>query len=47
MSSSWSVARASRAYENALFFLDTTRMLYGDGQGVAGKRVAEAKQLRL
>jgi NAD(P) transhydrogenase subunit beta len=31
--------------ENALFFLDNTRMLYGDGQEVAGKLVAEIKQL--
>jgi NAD(P) transhydrogenase subunit beta len=31
--------------ENALFFLDNTRMLYGDGQEVAGKLIAEAKQL--
>jgi len=31
--------------ENALFFLDNTRMLYGDGQDVAGKLIAEAKQL--
>jgi NAD(P) transhydrogenase subunit beta len=31
--------------ENALFFLDNTRMLYGDGQDVAGRLIAEAKQL--
>jgi NAD(P) transhydrogenase subunit beta len=31
--------------ENALFFLDNTRMLYGDGQAVAGQLIAEAKQL--
>jgi NAD(P) transhydrogenase subunit beta len=31
--------------ENALFFLDNTRMLYGDGQDVAGKLIAELKQL--
>ena len=31
--------------ENALFFLDNTRMLYGDGQEVAGKLIGEAKQL--
>ncbi len=31
--------------ENALFFLDNTRMLYGDGQEVAGKLIAEIKQL--
>jgi len=31
--------------ENALFFLDNTRMLYGDGQEVAGKLIVEAKQL--
>jgi len=31
--------------ENALFFLDNTRMLYGDGQDVAGKLIAETKQL--
>jgi NAD(P) transhydrogenase subunit beta len=31
--------------ENALFFLDNTRMLYGDGQAVAGKLIAELKQL--
>jgi NAD(P) transhydrogenase subunit beta len=31
--------------ENALFFLDNTRMLYGDGQQVAGKLIAEIKQL--
>ena len=31
--------------ENALFFLDNTRMLYGDGQEVAGKLIAELKQL--
>jgi NAD(P) transhydrogenase subunit beta len=31
--------------ENALFFLDNTRMLYGDGQAVAGKLIAEVKQL--
>jgi len=31
--------------ENALFFLDNTRMLYGDGQDVAGKLIAESKQL--
>jgi len=31
--------------ENALFFLDNTRMLYGDGQDVAGKLIVEAKQL--
>jgi NAD(P) transhydrogenase subunit beta len=31
--------------ENALFFLDNTRMLYGDGQEVASKLIAEVKQL--
>jgi len=31
--------------ENGLFFLDNTRMLYGDGQEVAGKLIAEAKQV--
>jgi len=31
--------------EIALFFLDNTRMLYGDGQEVAGKLIAELKQL--
>jgi NAD(P) transhydrogenase subunit beta len=31
--------------ENVLFFLDNTRMLYGDGQEVAGKLIAELKQL--
>jgi NAD(P) transhydrogenase subunit beta len=31
--------------ENALFFLDNTRMLYGDGQDVAGKLIAALKQL--
>jgi NAD(P) transhydrogenase subunit beta len=31
--------------ENGLFFLDNTRMLYGDGQEVASKLIAEAKQL--
>ncbi len=31
--------------ENELFFLDNTRMLYGDGQEVAGKLIAEVKQL--
>ena len=31
--------------ENGLFFLDNTRMLYGDGQEVAGKLIAELKQL--
>ncbi len=31
--------------ENALFFLDNTRMLYGDGQEVAGQLIAEVKQL--
>jgi NAD(P) transhydrogenase subunit beta len=31
--------------ENGLFFLDNTRMLYGDGQEVAGKLIAETKQL--
>jgi NAD(P) transhydrogenase subunit beta len=31
--------------ENALFFLDQTRMLYGDGQEVAGKLIHEIKQL--
>ena len=31
--------------ENGLFFLDNTRMLYGDGQEVAGKLIAEVKQL--
>ncbi|MGD8843210.1 MAG: NAD(P)(+) transhydrogenase (Re/Si-specific) subunit beta, partial [Gammaproteobacteria bacterium] len=31
--------------ENVLFFLDNTRMLYGDGQEVAGKLIAEVKQL--
>ena len=31
--------------ENALFFLDNTRTLYGDGQDVAGKLIAEAKLL--
>jgi NAD(P) transhydrogenase subunit beta len=31
--------------ENALFFLDNTRMLYGDGQEVAGKLITEVKQL--
>ena len=28
-----------------LFFLDNTRMLYGDGQEVAAKLIAEVKQL--
>ncbi len=31
--------------ENALFYLDQTRMLYGDGQEVAGKLIHEIKQL--
>ncbi len=31
--------------ENALFFLDNTRMLYGDGQEVASRLIAELKQL--
>ena len=31
--------------ENALFFLDNTRMLYGDGQEAANKLVSEIKQL--
>ena len=31
--------------ENALFFLDNTRMLYGDGQEIASKLVSEIKQL--
>ncbi len=31
--------------ENQLFFLDNTRMLYGDGQEVAGKLITEVKQL--
>jgi NAD(P) transhydrogenase subunit beta len=31
--------------ENQLFYLDNTRMLYGDGQAVAGKLIAEVKQL--
>ncbi|MCO6411559.1 MAG: NAD(P)(+) transhydrogenase (Re/Si-specific) subunit beta [Thiogranum sp.] len=31
--------------ENALFFLDNTRMLYGDGQEVGSKLIAEVKQL--
>ena len=31
--------------ENGLFFLDNARMLYGDGQDVAGKLIAEVKQL--
>ncbi len=31
--------------ENALFFLDNTRMLYGDGQAVAGQLIAEVKQM--
>ena len=31
--------------ENGLFFLDNTRMLYGDGQEVASKLIAEIKQL--
>jgi NAD(P) transhydrogenase subunit beta len=31
--------------ENGLFFLDNTRMLYGDGQEVAGKLISAVKQL--
>ena len=31
--------------ENALFFLDNTRMLYGDGQEVASQLISEAKQV--
>ena len=31
--------------ENALFYADNARMLYGDGQGVAGRLVAELKAL--
>jgi NAD(P) transhydrogenase subunit beta len=31
--------------ENALFFLDNTRMLYGSGEAVAGKLITEVKQL--
>ncbi len=31
--------------ENGLFFLDNTRMLYGDGQEAAGKLIAEIKQV--
>ncbi len=31
--------------ENGLFFLDNTRMLYGDGQEAVGKLIAEAKQV--
>lgn len=38
--------KASRTYENARFFLDTTRRR-GDGQGVADKPIAEAKRLQL
>jgi len=31
--------------ENALFYLDNARMLYGDGQEVANKLIQEVKQL--
>jgi NAD(P) transhydrogenase subunit beta len=31
--------------ENALFFLDQTRMLYGDGQKMAGELISEIKNL--
>jgi H+-translocating NAD(P) transhydrogenase subunit beta len=31
--------------ENALFYADNTRMLYGDGQAAAGQLVAEVKAL--
>lgn len=31
--------------ENQLFFLDNTRMLYGDGQAVGSQLIAEVKQL--
>ncbi|VAW74999.1 NAD(P) transhydrogenase subunit beta [hydrothermal vent metagenome] len=31
--------------ENGLFFLDNTRMLYGDGQEAVGQLIAEAKQV--
>ena len=31
--------------ENALFFLDQTRMLYGDGQAMAGELISEIKNL--
>ncbi len=37
--------RGFSGIENALFFLDNTRMLYGDGQEAAGKLIAEVKQL--
>ena len=31
--------------ENQLFFLDNTRMLYGDGQAVGSQLIAEVKQM--
>jgi NAD(P) transhydrogenase subunit beta len=31
--------------ENALFYADNTRMLYGDGQAAAGQLVNELKSL--
>jgi NAD(P) transhydrogenase subunit beta len=31
--------------ENALFFLDQTRMLYGDGQAMASELINEVKTL--
>ncbi|HEX7060520.1 MAG TPA: NAD(P)(+) transhydrogenase (Re/Si-specific) subunit beta, partial [Woeseiaceae bacterium] len=31
--------------ENALFFLDQTRMLYGDGQAMAAELIHAIKQL--
>ena len=31
--------------ENALFFLDNTRMLYGDGQAMAGELIEAIKEL--
>ncbi|MAT64450.1 MAG: NAD(P) transhydrogenase subunit beta [Gammaproteobacteria bacterium] len=37
--------RGFSGIENGLFFLDNTRMLYGDGQEVAAKLIAEVKQL--
>ncbi|WJW75674.1 NAD(P)(+) transhydrogenase (Re/Si-specific) subunit beta [Thiohalobacter sp. IOR34] len=37
--------RGFSGIENQLFFLDNTRMLYGDGQKVAADLIAEVKQL--
>ena len=31
--------------ENALFFLDNTRMLYGDGQAMASELISAVKEM--